>query len=299
VRYDVIALGETMACYLPPAGVPLAEATTLVATHGGAESNACIGLSRLGLRVAWVSRLGADPPGEAIAAALRREGVDLRFVVRDPERPTGLMLRDPVRAGVHYYRAGSAASRLRPSDLRGVPVAQSRAVLVTGVTALVSRSAQRAAIALLERARGLRVVDPNLRPNVWGSDRAAELVLPLLERADVVLGGELELARLVGGEGVAEVALRCRALGPSEVVVKRGARGAVAFGDEGMVEHAPPPGPDVDTVGAGDAFNAGYLAARLDGATIGQALEDGARCGAAVAGSLGDTQGFPISLRRR
>jgi 2-dehydro-3-deoxygluconokinase len=289
---EVIALGETMLS-LVAVGVPLAEATELHVTHGGAESNTCIGLVRLGVRAALVSRLGADPSGERIAAELRDAGVDLRWVRRDPERPTGLMLRETSGAPSRYHRAGSAASVLSPADLDGVPVEEARAVLVTGITAMLGEGPGSAGLALLERARGLRVVDPNLRSGLWGSDRARELVVPLLERADLICGGEGELERLLGGRG-RRLAERCHALGAAEVVLKRGADGAaVSDGSGGWIEHRPRPHGDVDPVGAGDAFNAGYLAARLSGRPPAEALEQAARCGAAVATTVGDHAGFP------
>jgi 2-dehydro-3-deoxygluconokinase len=289
---EVVALGETMLSLIA-VGVPLAEASELRVTHGGAESNACVGLARLGLRAAWVSRLGSDQAGERIASDLGREGVDLRWVRRDPERPTGLMLRGTSGAPSRYERAGSAASALSPADLDGVPVEDAGAVITSGITAMLGAGPQETAIALLERARGLRVVDPNLRLGLWGSDRAGELVRPLLERADLVLGGEAELAALVGGIG-RELAERCRDLGPSEVVLKLGADGAAAFDEEGRwCEVRPPRSADVDPVGAGDAFDAGYLAARLRGASVEVALRQGARCGAGVAAMAGDTAGFP------
>jgi 2-dehydro-3-deoxygluconokinase len=240
-----------------------------------------------------VSRLGSDQAGDRIASDLGREGVDLRWVRRDPERPTGLMLRGTSGAPARYERAGSAASALSASDLDGVPVEDAGAVITSGITAMLGAGPQEAAIALLERARGLRVVDPNLRLGLWGSDRAGELVRPLLERADLVLGGEAELAALVGGIG-RELAERCRDLGPSEVVLKLGADGAAAFDEEGRwCEVRPPRSAEVDPVGAGDAFDAGYLAARLRGASVEDALRQGARCGAGVAGMVGDTAGFP------
>jgi 2-dehydro-3-deoxygluconokinase len=171
-------------------------------------------------------------------------------------------------------------------------VADARAVLVTGITAMLGDGPRRAAIALLDRARGLRVVDPNLRVGLWGSERASELVTPLLERCDLLIGGEAELSSLVGGSGRA-LAERCRELGPSEVVLKRGTDGAATLSEDGWIEHRPAPGPDRDPVGAGDAFNAGYLAARLDGRSPAEALDLGARCGAAVAAAVGDTEGIP------
>ncbi len=114
-----------------------------------------------------------------------------------------------------------------------------------------------------------------------------------MERADLLLGGEHELAELVGGPGGRELAERCRELGPREVVLKRGAGGAAALDARRPGSSiGPPPSPDLDPVGAGDAFNAGYLAARLSGASIEEALEQGARSGADVASAVGDTGSF-------
>lgn len=285
---DVIALGETMRSVVTVVGLP-GEALTELLTHGGAESNACVALARLGFGAAWVSRLGTDDAGDQVMEELRACGVDLRWVRRDPERPTGWMFRETTGAPPVYERAVSAASALEPSDLDAVPVEQASAVLVTGITAMLGEGPQRAAITLLERSRGLRVVDPNLRRGLWGSDRTRELVLPLVERADLLLGGELELAELVGGQGGRALAERCRELGPREVVLKRGAGGAAALTSEAWVEHRPSPRPDLDPVGAGDAFNAGYLAARLSGGSVEEALEQGARSGAEVASTVGDT----------
>ncbi|MDP9483391.1 MAG: sugar kinase [Chloroflexota bacterium] len=288
---DVIAVGETMLSLIA-VGVPFAEATRLVVSEGGAESNTCVGLVRLGLRAVWVSRLGTDPSGDRVHAGLTAAGLDLAHVRRDPQRPTGVMLRETSGAPARYHRAGSAASAIGPEDLDDLPVAEARAVLVTGITAMLGEGPRLAATALLDRARGLRVVDPNLRPGLWGSDRAAELVLPLIERCDLVLGGEAELSTLVGGTG-RELAERCRALGPQEIVLKRGADGASALGPGGWLDHPSRRVPDVDPVGAGDAFNAGYLAARLRGRSVAEALELGSRCGAGVAAAVGDTAGFP------
>jgi 2-dehydro-3-deoxygluconokinase len=272
---------------------PIASATAFVATHGGAESNVCVGLARLGRRVAWVGRLGTDGFGDLVADGLGAAGVDLRFVRRDPERPTGLMLRS-TDGTVRYDRAGSAASAATPEDLDGVPIGAARAVFVSGITALIGDGPGHAAAALLEGAGGLKVVDPNLRPGLVGSDRATDLVMPLFGRADVLIGGEGELRRLVGDLEGRALAEACRAMGPAEVVVKRGSRGAAALGPDGAWhEHTPEPGPDVDPVGAGDAFTAGYLDARLDGVPVEEALRRGARCGAEVAATVGDTLASP------
>src|SRR3954468_12972443 len=106
-KYDLIALGEAMLALAPPAGETLRTCRTLHVDHAGAESNTCVGLARLGFRTAWVSRLGTNAAGDRILDALTADGVDVAWVARDPQRPTGLMVKDPA-AGVRYYRAGSA-----------------------------------------------------------------------------------------------------------------------------------------------------------------------------------------------
>jgi len=288
--HDVVAVGETMLSLVAIDG-KLEEATSFHATHGGAESNLCVAFARLGGRAAWVSRVGTDPSGDRILAALEREGVSVSWVRRDPDRPTGLMLRDTVGT-IRYYRTGSAASALSPDDLDGVPIEAARAVFATGITPQLGMEPGRAVGSLLSRASGMRVLDLNLREGLWGSDRAVALIGPLLRSCDLVLGGLEEFRAFESGSMPEEVARAFVRRGPREVVVKRGKSGAGALDPDGRWhEVAPAPVRDVDPVGAGDAFDAGYLHARLREATVPEALEEGARCGAAVAATIGDADG--------
>ena len=295
--YDLVAFGETMIALAPPPGEIVRRTEYLLVDHAGAESNTCVGLARLGLRVAWVSRLGADAAGERILESLSGEGIDTQWVGRDATRPTGLMLKEP-GTGVRYYRTGSAASAMGPDALLGVPVADARAVLVTGVTALIGSEPHAAALAFLGSARGLRIVDPNLRNGLWGSDRRAELVRPLIDRCDLLLAGASELRELIGdaddrsANGLAE---RAQSRGPREVVVRSAASVGVLTAD-GWQELEIRRDNAVDPIGAGDAFNAGYIAVRLRGGTVDEALRAGVRCGAAVTTSPSDTAGFPRDL---
>jgi 2-dehydro-3-deoxygluconokinase len=298
MKHDVIALGETMLALAPPRGVALRSAPSLLVDHAGAESNTCVGLARLGFRTAWVSRLGADAAGDRVLDAIRAEGVDVQWVERTAQRPTGLMLKDP-DAGVQYYRRESAASAMEPALLEPVPVSEARAVLVTGVTALIGAGAQAAGLALLDRARGLRVVDPNLRAGLWGSDRRAALVRPFVERCDLLLCGAGEIAEVLGtaaGGPPEALARLAAASGPREVVVRGAATiGALAGGV--WYELAIRRDAAVDPIGAGDAFNAGYIAVRLRGGTADSALRAGASCGTAVTTAVSDTAAFPRDLK--
>jgi 2-dehydro-3-deoxygluconokinase len=306
MEFDLIALGETMLALAPPHGVALHSTPTLLVDHAGAESNTCVGLARLGLRTAWISRLGADAAGDRILSAMREEGVDVQWVERDTRRSTGLMLKDP-DAGVRYYRRDSAASAMGSGLLDPVPVADARAVLVTGVTALISADAHATGLALLDRARGLRVVDPNLRAGLWGSDRRAALVRPYVERCDLLLSGIGEIAEVLGAgtagaaggtrtpeeKGSAQaLAHAASALGPREIALRGVATiGVLADGiwhELGIRRDAA-----VDPIGAGDAFNAGYIATRLRGGSVEEAMRAGVACGAAVTTAVSDTAAFP------
>jgi 2-dehydro-3-deoxygluconokinase len=295
--FDVIAVGETMVALAPPSGSSLRSASHLLVDHAGAESNTCVGLARLGFRVVWVSRLGADAAGDRILDALHREGpgkIETRWVRRDPSRPTGLMIKEP-GTGVRYYRSSSAASAMSPDDLDGVPVAAARAVLVTGVTALIGPQPHAAGLALLTSAHGLRIVDPNLRHGLWGSDRRVELVRPYIDRCDLLLTGAQELAELFGDGDAEPMARRVASRGVREVVVRDAKTiGALAGGEWRTIDIRRDAA--VDAIGAGDAFNAGYIGVRLRGGSIDEALRNGARCGAAVISSPSDTSGFPRTL---
>ena len=297
MEYDLIALGETMTALSPPAGHTVRTAPALQIDHAGAESNTCVGLGRLGLRVAWISRLGADAAGDRILDALHAEGIDTRWVERDPRRATGLMIKEP-GTGVQYFRSESAASVMGPEILDAAPVASARAALVTGVTALIGPQPHAAGLALLERARGLRIVDPNLRSGLWGSPRRAALVRAFVERCDLLLAGDEELAELVDARDAEDpiaLARAAAALGPNEIVV-RGARsvGVLAAGAWQAIHIDR--GAAVDPIGAGDAFNAGYVAVRLRGGSIVDALQAAVACGASVTSSASDTGGFPRTV---
>jgi 2-dehydro-3-deoxygluconokinase len=301
--WDLIALGETMVAFSPPPGESLRTAVHVAVDHAGAESNTCVGLSRLGFRVAWVSRVGVDSAGDRIIDALDAERVATSWVRRDTTRPTGLMLKEP-SAGVRYCRSGSAASAMTAADLEGVPVESARAVLVTGITALIGPGPHAAGLALLSRAKGSRIVDPNLRDGLWGSERRAALVRTYIERCDLLLGGADELREILANSGVSGVsptsadealAYRAAGCGPREIVV-RGTRAVGALCGGVWCAVAVDRRDAIDPVGAGDAFNAGYIAVRLRGGPIEDALRAGVRCGNAVTTTPSDTSAFPRTL---
>jgi len=287
VPLDVVTFGEAMALMLAEPGVPLRRAHTFRRQVAGAESNVAIGLARLGHRVGWFGRVGADAFGDAVLGALRAEGVDVSRAVVDPEAPTGLLARDCSAARpteVAYYRRGSAGSRLRPSDVDTGYLGTARWLHVTGITPVLSDGAAAATEAAVRAAHaaGVRVcLDPNIRRRLADPARAAALLRPLLGYADLVVAAEDE-ADLLGD------------LGPGLVVIKRGSHGARA----GDIEVPAIRVPEVDTVGAGDAFAAGLLSALLRAAPLDVALREASAVAALCVAAPGDTDGLPTAAER-
>jgi 2-dehydro-3-deoxygluconokinase len=298
---DIVTLGECMAVLYPPEPVTLDDTPSLLLDIGGAEANLSIALCRLGLSARFISRVGDDPFGQRMRATLAGEGVDVSALTTDPAAPTGVFFREWLPDGarrVYYYRAGSAASRLGPGDLRPELFAGARVVHLTGITPALSASCAEAvsrAIELAHEAGALVSFDPNYRPKLWKPEAARAALLPLLRQSDIILMGHEDAAAVFDTAGEDEAALdAAAALGARVVVLKCAERGAFARA-EGRTIHAPaaPVERVVDPVGAGDGFDAGFLAGWLRGDSLEDSLRLGARVGAASVQALGDYAGYP------
>lgn len=295
--WDVVTLGESMGLFRSDAIGSLAHTGSATIAIGGAESNVAIGLARLGCQVAWIGKIGHDSVGDMVRREIRAEGVDV-FDVVDREATTGLMLKErrtPTTQNVIYYRSGSAGSRLQAQDLPAGVIEQSKVLHVTGITPALSAQAADSVHAAVERAKASGVLvsfDVNYRSRLWDAGRARPVMRQLAEQSDLVFAGEDE-ARLILGWDDSPLALAkgLAQLGPSHVVIKRGAEGCVAlidgqqFTQRGTAIHP------IDTVGAGDAFVAGYLAELVRNEDAQQRLRTASRTGAFACLSPGDWEG--------
>jgi 2-dehydro-3-deoxygluconokinase len=294
----IVTFGEAMALLRTREIGSMRHATDVAVGIGGAESNVAIGLSRLGVDASWLGRVGDDPLGERVVREIRAEGVDVRALV-DTEASTGLMLKErPTTAStrVRYYRSGSAGSRLQVDDLPHGWIEHADILHVTGITALLSDTARACLAAAIERARAAGTTvsfDVNYRSALAAPEVAGPLLRTLAERADIVFGGDEELELLFPSDDAAVAARRLLDAGCREVVRKRGADGATAVTSDGAVD-APGFVIDVvDTVGAGDAFVAGYLSARVEGGDVASRLRRGNVCGALACTAPGDWESNP------
>jgi 2-dehydro-3-deoxygluconokinase len=302
-RARVVTLGETMGLLSNTTPGPLAHASTMQLGMGGSESNVAVGLSRLGVDAVWCGRVGDDAVGRLVEREIRAEGVDTRVVV-DPDAPTGLMLKErrtSTSQSVSYYRAGSAGSRLSIGDLDEATIASADVLHLTGITAALSDSAAEAVrwAADVARAAGALVsFDVNYRRALWSPAEAAASCRDFVARCDVVFAGEDEAAMVLGVEhdGAADPGALARGLaelGPTQAVVKCGAAGAVAVVEGALMTQDGVPIVPHDTVGAGDAFVAGYLAELAAGLDAETRLRTAVTAGAFACLAAGDWEGLP------
>jgi 2-dehydro-3-deoxygluconokinase len=272
----VLCVGEALVALTPPTGAALEDTEVLEVSAAGAEANVAVHLSRLGLSVRFAGVVGRDPFGHRLVSGLAAEGVDISCVRFDDTLPTGLYLKNPTDAGtaVHYYRNGSAATRLRALPDRALD--RVGHVHVTGITPAISQSCRALSRSLLTGSSYSTSFDVNYRPALWPVEEAAPVLRDLADRASVTFVGLDEARRLWGVESADEVR---SLLKTEELVVKNGEEAAHAFAGSRTAVVPALRVPVQEPVGAGDAFAAGYLASRRRGGDLVTAL----RCGHALA----------------
>ena len=257
--------------------------------YGGDTLNTAIHLARSGVDVAYLTALGDDPFSSEMKRAWQAEGLDVSLVLSHPTRHAGLYAINTDAAGERsftYWRDLAAAREMfaLPSMADALPIAERATLLAFSLItlAILPPPAREELVALAGRvrAKGGRVAfDGNYRPRLWNSAEEARTARDAaIACADIGLPTLEDEAALSGLLSADEVAAHWQALGCAETVVKLGAGGCRLPG--GGIVAPPATLSPVDTSGAGDAFNAGYLGARMKGASV----EDAARAGHALAG---------------
>jgi len=237
---------------------------------GGAVFNTAIALARLGAPAAMFTGLSTDLFGAQLAAALARDGVATTLVHRS-DRPTTLAFVDLTDGQARYafYDENTAGRCLREADLPALP-AGLRAVFFGGISLAVTPCADAYRALMLRAApEHVTMIDPNIRPGFIRDAAAYRARLDaMLRAADIVKLSDEDLHWLMGPGATAEQAARVRALGPRLVCVTEGAKGAWGFTARDAEFVPATRVTPVDTVGAGDTFNAGLLAALDDAGAL-------------------------------
>lgn len=315
-QYDVVTLGETMMRLNPPGHLRIEQATVFEIEIGGTESNMAVAMARLGLNVAWISRLPANPLGRRITRILTGNGVDTSHVVWSDSDRLGTFFIEFGEGSrpttVIYDRADSAMARMRPEHL---PTAlfqkgQARHLHLTGITLAISDTAAATAARALELARAAgwtTSFDPNYRAKLWSPAACRQGCQPFAEVADLFF---IPLRDAQTIYGISEEATPAEALAyfqelypQATVVVTLGGDGAIAAqpGKAPIQQPSFPVTGTVGRIGAGDAFIAGvlyrYLAAEDRESWLAEALRWGTAAAAfkyTIPGDMGLFERYEI-----
>ncbi|MBW4981594.1 5-dehydro-2-deoxygluconokinase [Mameliella sp. CS4] len=315
---DVITIGRSSVdLYGAQIGGRLEDMASFNKYIGGSPTNIAAGTARLGLKSALITRVGDEHMGRFITEELRKEGVDTRGVVTDPERLTALVLlgiRDQEQFPLIFYRDNCADMALCEEDIDEGFITQARAVVATG-THLSHPRTEAAVLKALRIARenGMQTaLDIDYRPNLWGlaghgageerfiaSDKVTETLQSTLHLFDLIVGTEEEF-HIAGGTTDTIQALRnVRKVSTATLVCKRGPMGAVAFADEiaeTLDEGQSGPGFPIEVfnvLGAGDGFMSGLLKGWLTDRDWPTALTYANACGAFAVSRHGCTPAYP------
>lgn len=278
-QYDFITLGETMVRLSPPGFQRIAQAQSFDFQIGGAESNVAINLAWLGFKTAWLSRMPDNALGRKVVSLIASHGVDtsgVRFVPGERVGVYFIELATPPRPNrVIYDRAGSAASRMTTADVNFDYTARARWLHMTGITPALSEScrAMTADVLRFARERGLTVsFDVNYRSLLWSAQDARRALEPLMPLCHYVFVAHRDAVALFGAPEAPHQAAEVlrRRFGCDVLVMTLGEAGAIAQTESQQVEVSQPfkVSQVVDRIGAGDAFDAGFMAARAWGLSL-------------------------------
>jgi sugar/nucleoside kinase (ribokinase family) len=285
---DVLVMGDDLT---PAFGQEEKLVTSMSLVVGGSGSIMAVAAARLGLRVALVAAIGDDAAGNFMLAELARAGVDTGAIVVRADLPTGMTValsRGDDRA---ILTATGAMGELTAADVPAGLLSRARHVHVSSYF-LLERSLGPTLATLLSAARAAGAstsLDTNWDPSgTWGESFFPDV----LAQTDLLLPNEAEARRISGATTVPEMISALTKAGGA-VALKLGASGALYADGSQQYRATPPPVSPVDATGAGDCFDAGLLAGRLNGLEPPEALALGCAVGAASTQAIGGTGGSP------
>lgn len=300
-RMDVLTIGDAMVSLNPQTKGPMRYVNTFERKVGGAELNVAIGCSRLGLNTKWVSRLGNDEFGKYIFNFVRGEGLDMSDVKLVDGYPTSVHFKEILEDGsgrTFYYRSNSPTTMLSSQDFNQSILSGAKLLHVTGVFPAVDPSKNidliKQAVILAKQQGMLVSLDPNIRLKLWSKEEAREALISLLPYVDILLTGDEEAEILFGTSDPDEIKEEIRKYEIEYLAVKQGERGAVGYHQENkVVSAAIKPSKVIDTVGAGDGFDAGFIYGILQGWKLDRILTFANTVGSMVVSVSGDNEGLP------
>ena len=298
-NFGVLTLGDGLITMNPAETGPLRFVTSFSRRVGGAELNFAIGCARLGLQSKWVSRLGDDEFGRVIYNFVRGEGVDLTDVEFVKGYPTSLNFKEIQESGAgktFYYRHQSPMLTLEPEQITEEMFEGIHVVHLTGV--FLSMDPRNLAIVkqVLSIAAKKKITvsfDPNLRLKMWTIEEARETFKEIFPYVDILLTGLDEIEMILDDSREQAFVDFAEQHQISQLVIKDGGNGSRIYTNGKWIQKEAFSVIPIDTVGAGDGFDAGYIYAYLNGLEVEERLELANGVGGLVTTVLGDNEGLP------
>lgn len=303
---SVLCFGEALLVVVPESQGPLADVRGFQLQVAGAELNTAVGLSRLQIPSEFAGSVGADALGDKVVKTLRAEGVGTSLLEQSPEAPSPLFVKERLglspQTHVYYYRNQSPMAKgwwKAESSLKEALNQRFSWGHTTGITWALGERCQDTAARLLQglhRAGTKTSFDINMRLKMQPVSEWKNILKAVLPWCDwIFLSDEEAELLLAEGDAVAvERQLRDQGFKGQGIVLKAGDKGAWASVQGQRESVAAWPGVRVvDTVGAGDGFNAGFIAAQLRELSLPQSLRLGALIGAYAVTVAGDFEGYP------
>ncbi len=287
----IAAIGEVMVELSP---FPTADSNgreTMALSFAGDTYNTSVYMARLGLKTDYVTRLGDDPYSAQIMQRMANENIDTGLITQVPGRSPGLYIirnRPDGEREFFYWRKEAPARELFNSQEAADQLCQKlvdcNCVYLSGITlAIIGEKSREYLYNSLDKLRHQNVIiafDSNYRPRLWRDKfEAQQAMLAIMQYTDIALLTLDDEQLLWGDDTIEGCKERYSAYRLSELVLKRGADDAVIITPDGEIRVPVPPVQGViDTTGAGDTFNAGYLAGRIQKKSIEDSAKQGIRC---------------------
>ena len=296
--FELITMGRVgVDLYPEQVGVGLEDVTSFSKSLGGSATNVAVAASRLGHRVAAITRTGDDPFGRFVRRAIADFGVDDRYVSTVDHLPTPVTFCEilpPDDFPIYFYREPKAPDleiNVDELDFDAIRAADVLWITLTGLSQEPSREAHFAALEARRTAtgggRGITVLDLDYRSMFWDSPELAgaqaRAALPYVTAA---VGNREECQVAVGETEPLTVAKALQAAGVGLAVVKQGPAGVMGVRGEESVVVAPVPVDVINGLGAGDAFGGALVHGLLSDWDLRRTLQFANAAGAIVAGEF-------------
>jgi 5-dehydro-2-deoxygluconokinase len=289
--------------YAREVGVPFTHVASWDAMVGGSPANVALAASRLGIRAGLFSAVGDDLVGDWVIRALQQEAVNTAAVHRRHGPHTSLAMRAQLAPDhpLIFYRQDPADIHLTVAEAQQLPLGGLRALLVS-IDSLARGTTAEAGKWILRRAQTLTkpvYIDLDLRRGSWVDiDTYAAAVWEAFQYADVVLGTTEEFCAWLqlapdDAQAIFQVLSTLASQSPRVFVLKRGSRGATLYLGSDPIRIAGERVREASSVGAGDSFAAGLIAARLRGCDWTESIRVANACAAITVTRFGCSRGFP------